>query len=373
MLFGESTPGSLPWESPASLRSTCESRMKASVRALLSSRWVAPLWSSLLRGRVPIFTLHRFAVPDLQTHGHDPFLLRKTLERLRRERYNFIGLEDLVKNFNDRRRMPGRTVVFTVDDGYSDFALVAADVFLAYDCPVTVFVPTGFIDGVSWLWWDQVAHIALTTTKPTIGIALGNENLNLKFLDRTERLRIAHEVNLKLTSIEESMKREFICRFSLAAEVELPQSPPAGFAPMDWVDVRKLEARGVTFGPHSVTHPVLTCTTHVQAAEEIRESWRVLSERATRPVRIFSYPNGSFGDREINLVAATGLESAVTSAAGYASAQEFHKTPTTRFTVPRFPYPDGSDSLCLTASGLARVALPVQRAIQSVRRVDHAS
>jgi peptidoglycan/xylan/chitin deacetylase (PgdA/CDA1 family) len=312
---------------------------------------------------VSIFTLHRFAVPGLQVRGHDPSVLGSILDRLRREGYHLMGLADLATQFAERRPVPRRTVVFTVDDGYRDFALVAADVFLKYDCPVTVFLPTGFIDGTIWLWWDQVAHIMLTTTKPSIAIELGNESLTLVMTDRADRLRTAHALSVQLTSLEEGTRVAFIGRLALAAEVRLPLAAPERFAPMDWAEARRLEGRGVTFGPHTVTHPVLTRTTHAQAATEISESWRVLRERLSGPVNIFCYPNGSFGDRELGLVAASGLGGGVTSAAGYASAHAFHRTATARFAIPRFPYPDDSDALCLTASGFSRVALSVRRAV----------
>ncbi len=350
-----------------------QATMKRTLRALLSCRWVAPAWMPLLRGGVPIFTLHRFAVQDLDVYGHDPVLLRQVLERLRRERFNVMGLDELVRAFVEHRCVPPRTVVFTVDDGYADFALVAADIFLAYDCPVTVFLPTAFIHGATWLWWDRVAYAALTTRKRSVRITLGNDPLDLAFTDPPARRRLAGDLSRRLTRFEESWKQEFIARLSLAAEVDIPSKPPAQFAGMDWADVRRLEARGVMFGPHTMTHPVLTRTTSEQAAREIRESWRVLCIHARRPVCIFCYPNGSFGRREVDLVAEAGLTAAVTSVPGYASPGRYRRTADDRFAIPRFPYPDDVDGLCLTASGFTRVALPLQRAMRRRRRIADGS
>ena len=60
--------------------------------------------------------------------------------------------------------MSGRAIAFTVDDGYQDVAQVAAEIFLEYDCPLSIFLTTGFIDGHLWHWWDQIEFICLTTT-----------------------------------------------------------------------------------------------------------------------------------------------------------------------------------------------------------------
>ena len=68
------------------------------------------------------------------------------------------SLEEIV----DAQRGAGppmdRAVAFTMDDGYEDQGEIAA-LFGRFDCPVTIFLTTGFIDGSVVLWWDQLAEI----------------------------------------------------------------------------------------------------------------------------------------------------------------------------------------------------------------------
>ena len=358
---------SLSWCVPGALsHTTFEFRVKSTVRAFLSSKWVAPVWSPLLGDRVSIFTLHRFRVPDVNPCGHDPAVLRSILERLRRERYTLLGLRELIDIFEERRPVPERSVVFTVDDGYFDFSAAAVGVFLEYDCPVTVFVPTGFMDGTCWLWWDQVAFMLQHTERPEIHAELERESLSLHLGDMEDRRRLANRLSERLTRVADVTKREFIVRLADAAEVELPAAPPAEYAALGWDQVRRLENVGVTFGPHSVTHPVLTHVTAAEASFEIGESWRVLRERTVRPLPVFCYPNGSAGVREVELVAASAISAALTTAVGYTSTEDFHATSRSRFTLARFPYPDGADSLCVMASGLSRLTHPVRRVMRGV-------
>ena len=56
-----------------------------------------------------------------------------------------MGLKDLIDKAIRGERFPQKAVAFTVDDGYFDFAEVAAPIFSHYDCPVTVFLVTGSI------------------------------------------------------------------------------------------------------------------------------------------------------------------------------------------------------------------------------------
>src|SRR5688572_27287631 len=115
-------------------------------------------WAPLLAGRATIFMMHRFAVPDLGVSGHDPEVVRSALEYLRRRKYHFATLTELLDCLERGEPMPERTIVFTIDDGYFDQAEIAAPLFAEFDCSATCFVCTGFVDGELWMWWDQIEH-----------------------------------------------------------------------------------------------------------------------------------------------------------------------------------------------------------------------
>src|SRR5689334_21224101 len=100
--------------------------------------------------------LHRFAMPDLGVSGHEPEVLRGHLEYLRARDYDLLDLGELLERIENNAPFTRRSVVFTVDDGYADFAEVGAPVFAAYDCPVTVFLITDFVSGKLWNWFDRV-------------------------------------------------------------------------------------------------------------------------------------------------------------------------------------------------------------------------
>jgi peptidoglycan/xylan/chitin deacetylase (PgdA/CDA1 family) len=63
-----------------------------------------------------------------------------------------------------------------------------------------------------------------------------------------------------------------------------------GRACLDWSRVRELSDRGITFGSHTASHPVLKAIGTRELAMEIRESKRIIEERTGRSVSYFSYP-----------------------------------------------------------------------------------
>ncbi len=339
---------------------------KRLLQGVLSSRYLAPMWLPLSRQRVSIFALHRFAVPDLGVKGHDPALLGRTLERLRKERYTILSLEEAVRRLRERLGFPPSSLVFTVDDGYFDVAAVAAPVFAAYDAPVTVFATTGFLDGTHWQWWDQIAYVIDQTDARALSVRMDGTTIALRLSDRECRSETAMRVAVESTRLAETARRDFIAALGQAAGVMIPARPPARFAAITWDTARRLEQHGMSFAPHTVTHPVLITTTEADAAWQIGESWRVLQERVARPVPVLAYPNGDYGSRELELTARAGLECAVTTEPRYASTDAFHSA-LGSLMVPRFPYPDHPDNVCLTATGFTRVSDAVRRALPFMR------
>ncbi len=338
--------------------------MKSLLRKVLTSRPINPLWSPLMRSRVCIFTLHRFALPDLEVRGHSPELLRRTLERLRRDRYDLVSLEEAIDRLRTRASSPRPTVAFTIDDGYADIAQVAVEVFSAFDCPVTVFLSTGFIDGRLWHWWDQVEHVCLATPRTELSCTLGGTSLSFGLRSTRERHQAARILWERCKRVPEQEKQEFISHFADAAEVPIPCDAPARYTALSWSEVLALEGRGFSFAPHGVSHPVLAQTTNEESARQIEESWDTVRRQVERPVPIFAYPNGSaddFGVREIEHVSRCQLAAAVTTIPRYASRKDFVDSPRGPYEVPRLPYPEDPITVSFLASGLDRIARHVRR------------
>ncbi|MGH9941912.1 MAG: polysaccharide deacetylase family protein [Pyrinomonadaceae bacterium] len=337
---------------------------KRFLQKTLNSRYLTPLWVPLSRDRISIFTLHRFAAPEQRVSGHDRAVLRQTLAQLRRGQYNILSLDEAVRRLRERLGFPPRSLVFTVDDGYFDFAEVGAKVFSDFDCPVTVFLTTGFLEGTHWHWWDKIDHVIRQTSARRLSLAFKGQELTIQLDDSAaNRPTIAGRVALDCTTVSESERADFIDALATAADVEIPARPPARYAPMKWDDARHLERQGVSFGPHTMSHPILIQATDEDAAWQIGESWRLLRQRIARPLPILAYPNGDYGSRELELVARTGLAAAVTTEQTYAHTERFHSSDHGNLTIPRFAYPDHPDNLCLTAAGFTRLSAAVRRAL----------
>ena len=138
---------------------------------------------------------------------------------------------------------------------------------------------------------------------------------------------------------------------------------------MTWDDVRRLSLAGVTFGPHSVTHPLLSRVNAEQSQREIAESWRrVRAEAGVGAVPIFCYPNGEaadYGRREEEFVAESGMRAAVSTSPGYASPRHLSAAaPALRYGLPRFAYTDDRTAFIQCAGGMERAKMAFRRALR---------
>src|SRR5690606_17409355 len=87
----------------------------------------------------------------------------------------------------------------------------------------------------------------------------------------------------------------------------------------------------VSIGSHTVTHPILTQCSDAELERELIESKARLESWIGKSVDAFAYPNGSFGQREVEAVQRAGYAVAFTVEQRHA-----HSSGENPFRLPRF-------------------------------------
>jgi len=305
------------------------------------------------RPETTVFMLHRFAKTSAQRDRTSVNALRVGLERMRAAGIAFESISGLLSRIATGARVTRPTAVFTVDDGYADFAELAAPIFDAMRCPVTVFLSTDVISGRLWYWWDELEWLLWSARADHYEIEILGGSLKLDLGTPGARVRTLNLLISTAKQVTDTARRALIAALGQCLGVDRPERAPSAYRTLDWADVRSLEGEFVRFGPHSRTHPILSRLDDDGARAEIESSWAVLQRECVRPEPVFCYPDGtadSFGVREERFVQQAGLLGAVIYSRARLPASPVEALQH-RFHVPRVEFPLDPYTAVVLAAG----------------------
>jgi peptidoglycan/xylan/chitin deacetylase (PgdA/CDA1 family) len=342
--------------------------VKAAALAAVTQDAFVPLWRTLADDQIVVLMLHRFTDRERNIHGDSPDALRANLEFLRRHKFHLGSLKDLISDRDTSGTSAGPIVVFTVDDGYADFARIAAPIFSEFDCPVTVFAVTDAIEGNMWFWWDRVEFVIESSSRETVDLELSTGRITRRRVTGGGSTETVREIAEALKRVPDSEKEHALMTLATRMSVEVPPIPPPRYAAMTWDDVQRCAKQGVTFGPHTVRHPMLTQVDAPTATSEMLDSWTRLQARCDAALPVFCYPNGAYRPEHIAILAQSTMRAALTTEPRYTTRATFSSPdPATRFAIPRFPYSGSHDQFVQVVTGIEGMKMRVRAALRALR------
>ncbi len=269
------------------------------------------LWLKQCRGRRLIILNYHRAGGNLSAQ----------LRYLRRH-YRIMRLEDALSELHAPsrkqrdRRMP---LAVTFDDGYLDNYTCAFPLIRELQIPITIFVIPGFVESGRYFWWLAASYLAQHTLAEKITI----DGRTYHLAQATERGELVRAIDARLRYTQAVTEREtLLAQFQSELAVTLPGRSKGGIddpsLPLTWAEIAEMERSClVSFGAHTMHHPVLACITDVtEVRHEIEDCRRVLEARLSQPVRTFAYPIGKpehIGSASLEAVKAAGYAWAVTT------------------------------------------------------------
>ena len=221
---------------------------------------------------------HRVAI--LLYHDPQPAIFAKHIAYLSRH-YTVISLDTLVAAVRrkDFSQIPPKSVVITIDDGHAgNIALLP--IFKQHSIRPTLYVCTQIVDTHRHFWFK-------------IDGQSKTEKERLKRIPNAERL-----ARLKRTA-------------NFEPEKVYPDRQALNIAEM------KEMAESVDFQPHTQFHPILPRCTDTECKKEVLESKTDLETLLGIACSHFSYPNGDYTEREVEIVKTGGFHSARTTDIGW--------------------------------------------------------
>jgi peptidoglycan/xylan/chitin deacetylase (PgdA/CDA1 family) len=274
--------------------------------------------------------------------------------------YRIVSLDDLCDEL-DGGGPRSQAVAITFDDGYRDVYANAYPVLRRYGVPATVYLTGSAIESGQISWYDRIFALAMFCRSDILELdGVGSFNLST----RESRLHAATKIVTRLRGYPNRLR---IAACTALEKQAKPPRPETANRMLTWAQIREMQESGISFGAHTMDHPVVSRLASSERWHELAESKRLLEERLQRPAKHFAFPFGTPADIDpetCSLLPRCGYRSAVSTVWGVNTPQ------TQRFLLRRI---GGEEpSLSLFAARLRWLFLNQQPAPEAMLALEHA-
>jgi len=218
-----------------------------------------------------VFKTDKEGILSIYLHYPSKSLFEKIIKWLVSKGYRFISVTEL-ENSIKSKSVTGKMVFVSLDDGWrSNLELV--DLIEKYNVPLTIFIPTEAVEEGNY-WWE---YASIKGQEEYTGIKRREDFKKLPENEFREKIAI--------------LKQHYTLPRSCITLEELKI-----------LDKHIL----ITLGSHTVTHPVLDRCSAESQKIELSESKRILGQWLNKEVEYFSYPNGDFDEKTIEIARECG-------------------------------------------------------------------
>ncbi len=288
----------------------------------------ARLQTHAREGRACILALHRVLGEEAAAQSHSlpgmsvhEDVFRELCQFLRSE-FELVKLSDLMAGSLPPSSSKPRLAV-TFDDGWEDNHPFALPILEQAGIPWTLFLTTGAVGKQRAFWVEQVVaaaadHAVFATLCVRIQEVLGKKPHDLESL--VEILK--HCSSAKRKTVLDSVPEQF--------------QQGSGDGMLSWQQIREMSSRGVAFGTHTVSHPLLPYETDADVMNELHDPLDHMRAQNVEPLRAFAYPNGTWDARVRQAAINAGYTHAFTTRRGWCAPED------DPFTLRRFIIHDGN-------------------------------
>lgn len=266
------------------------------------------------RAKFAVLCYHRIGTGGIPLFSELPAEIFEEQIRFLRRRYRVLSLDELCEEMEEPGK-DGQAIAVTFDDGYRDLFTHALPVLQNYQIPATIFLPAACIETGEVPWYDRIFLMLRVFPEDELEITLDRPR-RFRLVSRETRLQAAAEIMQYLRTLPDWLRKEH-CQ-SLEKQVILP-SEELNERMLTWDQIGVMCRAGISFGSHTMTHPVVSQLTAAQLESELTESKQLLEQRIGSPMRHFAFPFGQPGDcgkAALPVLARLGYRSAATTVEG---------------------------------------------------------
>lgn len=230
-----------------------------------------------------------------------------------RKYYEIVSLSEIVDRLKGKKSIRG-CMAITFDDGFRDNYTVAYPILKKYDIPATIFLSPGFIDTGEVPWFIKVRYIFMQTSLRRMKSDINGQEYDLAMETSRERFLASEKLMQHLKRCEDDERKRLLDK--LCEQLGINDFHEIIGLMLTWEQIRAMSDCGISFGAHTMSHPVLARLPLEKAEEEIRESKRKIEVMIKKSIDSFAYPFGKridYSESIISVLRKMNFECAVTA------------------------------------------------------------
>ena len=303
--------------------------------------WVSPLPGILTRTRLAVASLSGYArafearsgsagailrFARVRPRQPDPFqplianditprFLDRAIRAIRRWNYDIVPIGEAIERASAKPAAK-RFVCLTFDGGSRDQMTHGYPVLTRHAAPFTVYLPTGFVDGVGETWWLALEQVIARHSR--ISLMMDRDERRFTVVSLTDKHELYDYLSGWLRALPPADLSATIGDLCIRYGVDLA-AISRDFA-MNWDDVARLAADPLaTIGTATVHGSMLASLNAADAAREIKMGRAVAEAALGRSLPHLAYPfgeQGTCGRRETLIAGDARFATAVTLVPG---------------------------------------------------------
>jgi hypothetical protein len=208
------------------------------------------------------------------------------------QNYRVLPLVEIAQRMSGGKSVR-RCAAVTFDDGFRDNYEKAFPILKQLQIPATIFLTTGFVESGQAPWFIEFRYLFMQTPKSRLEIKLAGQTQSFPLANPLEK-RSASDMLMNYMQSCPNEERLSILRL-LPSILDVDLTDRLQSLMLTWDQIREMSQNGISFGAHTVTHPVLTRISPDTLRREVSGSKATIEEKTGLSVNVFAYPFGKRG------------------------------------------------------------------------------
>jgi peptidoglycan/xylan/chitin deacetylase (PgdA/CDA1 family) len=202
--------------------------------------------------------------------------------------YRIISLDEIVERVKNKKSLR-RCVAITFDDGFRNNYEKAYPILKKYDVPATIFLTTGYIDSGTAPWFIKLRFLFMQTAKTHFNLSHNGTNISLPMNTISEKIAASDRAMAYLKNCHDQDRLPLLDR--LCEELGVSTFGLNDLM-LTWDQIKEMAAHKISFGAHTISHPILSRISIEIAERESLNSKNTIEEEIGKTVTSFAYPFG---------------------------------------------------------------------------------